>query len=97
MRRYKSVQKNISPTIAAILGYIYRKQKMVSFSGRYGQGVIAALVEMGLVKVTNQGYYKTEISKEFKAMDFAKEYLWAFHNVSGATCCIMKSYTTASL
>jgi hypothetical protein len=82
-RKYISKQ-NTSATVAAVLTYVYRKEELFSQCGRYGERVIDGLVELGLVKKvsSNKGifYFKTEKSETFKALDFAKEFLWAFHN-----------------
>lgn len=83
-RRYIS-KKSSSATIAAVLAYVYRKEEMISQCGRYGETVINGLIELGLVKKVvskkDTFYFKTEKSESFKALDFAKEFLWAYHNV----------------
>ncbi|MFA6195267.1 MAG: hypothetical protein WC656_01330 [Sulfurimonas sp.] len=82
-KRYIS-KKNSSATIAAVLAYVYRKEELISQCGRYGEHVINGLVELGLVKKVvskkDNFYFKTEKSEAFKALDFAKEFLWAYHN-----------------
>lgn len=84
-RKYISKQ-NTSATVAAVLTYVYRKEELLSQCGRYGESVINGLVELGLVKKVPSKkdifYFKTEKSENFKAIDFAKEFLWAFHNAS---------------
>lgn len=85
-RRAMSLEYSTSATLVAILAYIYRKENLLSQCGRYAQKVIDGLVDLGLIKkvISKKGtfYFKTEKSENFKAIDFAKEYLWAFHNVS---------------
>jgi len=65
----------------AILTYVYRKKFLQS---RYSERVILGLISLNLVKKVDSKkgifYFKTEKSKDFKAIDFAKEFLWAFHN-----------------
>ncbi|MBW6487482.1 hypothetical protein [Sulfurimonas sp.] len=85
-RRVSSLECSTSATVVAILAYIYRKENLLSQCGRYAQNVIDGLVDLGLIKkvISKKGifYFKTEKAQNFKAIDFAKEYLWAFHNVS---------------
>lgn len=73
-----------SATMSAILGYVYNKEELLSHCGRYAHNVIEGLVELNLVRkvISKKGtfYFKTDQSKNFKAIDFAKGYLWAFHN-----------------
>lgn len=82
-RRYIKVKRS-SATIAAVLYYVYRKHELFSQCGRRGETVINGLEELGLIKkvLSKKGtfYFKTDRSKNFKAIDFAKEFLWAFHN-----------------
>lgn len=70
--------------MAAVLAYIYRKEELLSQCGRYGERVIDGLVELGLVKKVSSKkgtfYFKTEKSETFKTIEFAKEFLWAYHN-----------------
>lgn len=91
MRRFKTnrfitVEYSTSATIIAVLAYIYRKENLLSQCGRYAQNVIDGLIELELIKKVSSKrgifYFKTEKSENFKAIDFAKEYLWSFHNVS---------------
>ncbi|WP_294963409.1 hypothetical protein [Sulfurimonas sp.] len=83
MRRYISA-KSSSATVSSVLYYVYRKEDLFSQCGRYGEAVIKGLEELGLIKkvLSKKGtfYFKTDKSKDFKAVDFAKEYLWNFHN-----------------
>lgn len=85
-RRHVLIESSTSATMAAILVYIYRKEELFSHCGKYAQNVIDGLVNIELVKKVSSKkgifYFKTEKSENFKAIDFAKEYLWAFHNVS---------------
>lgn len=80
------ITRKTSPTISAILAYIYRKDDLLSQCGEYAKKVIEGLEALNMIKKVshNKGifYFKTEKSESFKAIDFAKEYLWAFHNVS---------------
>jgi len=81
-KRYITAQKS-STTLDAVLAYIYRKENLKNRCGKYADMVINGLVELDLVKkVTTKEtfYFKTEKSKNFKAIDFAKEFLWAYHN-----------------
>jgi len=82
-KRYINAKKS-SATLDSILAYIYRKHDLLSRCGNYANKVIDGLVDLKLVKkVTSKKgtyYFKTDKSKNFKAKDFAKEYLWAFHN-----------------
>ena len=82
-RRYVSAEKS-SATIDAVLGYIYRKEDLLSRCGKYADNVIDGLVDLGLIKKVlskkSTFYFKTEKAQNFKAIDFAKEFLWAFHN-----------------
>lgn len=82
-KRYISIKKS-SSTLDAVLAYVYRKQDLLSRCGNYTSTVINGLVDLGLVKkVTTKRdtfYFKTDKAQNFKAVDFAKEFLWAFHN-----------------
>ena len=84
-KRYVS-KKSSSATIDAVLVFIYRKEELISQCGRYGETVINGLIELGLVKKVvskkDTFYFKTEKSEAFKALDFAKEFLWAYHNIA---------------
>ena len=84
-RRYVPSKKT-SHTLDAILANIYQKHSLKSHCGRYADSVMSGIVSLGLVKkvVSKKGtyYFKTEKSKNFKAIDFAKEFLWFFHNSS---------------
>ena len=81
--RYVTAKKS-SATVDAILAYIYRKEDLLNRCGRYAESVISGLVDLGLVKkvLSKKGtfYFKTDKAKNYKAIDFAKEFLWAFHN-----------------
>lgn len=83
MKRYIQ-NKASSATLAAVLAYVYRKDDLLSLCGRYGENVMVGLVDLGLVKKVDSQkgtfYFKTEKAENFKAVDFAKEFLWAFHN-----------------
>lgn len=82
-KRYISTKKT-SATLDAILAYVYRKQELLNRCGRYANGVITGLCKLGLLKeVQNKKgtfYFSTDKAKNFKAIDFAKEFLLAFHN-----------------
>jgi len=93
-RRFKSnrfitVEYSTSATLVAILAYIYRKDNLLSQCGRYAESVISGLCSLNLIKKVSSKkgtfYFKTEKAQDFKAIDFAKEYLWAFHNTSERT------------
>jgi hypothetical protein len=75
-----------SATLVAVLAHIYRKENLLSQCGRYAESVISGLCSLNLIKKVSSRkgtyYFKTERAQDFKAIDFAKEYLWAFHNVS---------------
>jgi len=83
MKRYINTQKS-SATLDAILAYVYRKQDLLNRCGRYAENVINGLCELGILKkVQNKKgtfYFSTDKAKNFKAKDFAKKYLLAFHN-----------------
>ena len=83
MKRYINAQKS-SATLDAILAYVYRKQELLKRCGRYAETVIDGLCELGILKkVQNKKgtfYFSTDKAKNFKAKDFAKEFLLAFHN-----------------
>lgn len=85
-KRHTLIESTTSATMVAILVYIYRKEELLSHCGKYAQNVIDGLANLELVKKVSSKkgifYFKTEKSENFKAIDFAKEYLWAFHNVS---------------
>lgn len=87
--RHALIEYSTSATLVAVLAYIYRKDNLLSQCGKYAQNVIDGLVNLGLVKKVSSKkgifYFKTEKSENFKAIDFAKEYLWAFHNTSERT------------
>lgn len=76
----------VSFTMSAILFYVYHKNKFGSYCGRYAQSVMDGLVGLELLKKVDSQkglfYFKTEKSQNFKAKDFAIEYLWNFHNAS---------------
>lgn len=82
-KRYITNTKS-SPTLDAILGYIYRKQELLNRCGRYANRVILGLCELGYIKEVHNKkgifYFSTDKAKNFKAIDFAKEFLLAFHN-----------------
>lgn len=84
--RFTTVEYSTSATLVAILAFIYRKENLLSQCGRYANSVMEGLLSLNLVKkvqsLKGTFYFKTEKSKNFKAIDFAKEYLWAFHNTS---------------
>ena len=83
-KRYIQVSTKSSPTLDAVLAYVYRKENLVKRCGRYADKVIDGLIDLGLVEkvLSKKGtfYFKTQKAKTFKAIDFAKEFLWAFHN-----------------
>jgi len=82
-KRYVNI-KNSSATLDSVLVFIYQKQNLISRCGRYADTVIQGLIDLKLIKkvISKKGtfYFKTEKSQNFKAIDFAKEFLWAFHN-----------------
>lgn len=82
-KRYISAQKS-SATVDAVLAYIYRKEDLLSRCSKYADSVVLGLVDLGLIKkvLSKKGtfYFKTDKAQNFKAIDFAKEFLWAFHN-----------------
>ncbi len=86
-KRYTATQK-VSPTLLSILYYVFRKEniyKRIAHHIDYSDAVVDGLVELGLLKKVisrKKGtfFFTTEKSKNFKAIDLAKEYLWAFHN-----------------
>jgi len=82
-KRYITAKKS-SATLDAVLGYIYRKQNLLNRCGRYAENVIKGLVVLGFVKKVESRkgtfYFSTDKAKDFKAIDYAKEYLLAFHN-----------------
>ena len=84
MRLYRKYTTESSSTIDAVLAYIYRKQDLLNCCGRYAETVINGLVELNYIKkiTSPKGtfYFKTDKSQNFKAIDFAKQYLWAYHN-----------------
>jgi hypothetical protein len=84
--RVFTAEYQTSATLVAVLAYIYRKENLFSQCGRYANSVIEGLASLNLVKKVESKkgtfYFKTEKSENFKAIDFAKEYLWAFHNAS---------------
>jgi len=82
-RRYITANTS-SATLDAVLAFIYRKQDLLNRCGRYADRVIDGLCELGLIKrVQNKKgtfYFSTDEAKEFKAIDFAKKFLLAYHN-----------------
>jgi len=82
-KRYVTAKKS-SATLDAILGYVYRKKELLNRCGRYANSVIDGLCELGLLKEVQTKkdtfYFSTDKAKNFKAIDFAKEFLLAFHN-----------------
>ena len=82
-RRYIAANSS-SATLDAVLAFIYRKQDLINRCGRYADGVIDGLCELGLIKrVQNKKgtfYFSTDEAKGFKAIDFAKRFLLAYHN-----------------
>ncbi len=84
MRKYNISKRDFSPTLDAVLGYIYRKQELLQRCGRYAKVVIDGLCKLEFLKEvhTKKGtfYFSTEKAKNFKAKDFAREFLLAFHN-----------------
>ena len=82
-KRYITANKS-SSTLDSVLAYVYRKQDLSSRCGKYSDTVIDGLVDLGLVKkVTTKKdtfFFKTEKAQNFQAIDFAKEFLWAYHN-----------------
>lgn len=87
IRRYQTTKK-VSPTLLSVLYYVFRKEniyKRISHHIVYSDAVMDGLVELGFLKKViskKKGtfFFTTEKSKNFKAIDLAKEYLWAFHN-----------------
>jgi len=73
-----------SHSVDAVLAYIYRKEDALNRCGRYAKNVIEGLLKLDYIKKVSSKkgtyYFKTEKSQHFKAIDFAKEYLWNFHN-----------------
>lgn len=86
LSRTFTAEYSTSATLVAVLAYIYRKENLLSQCGRYANSVLDGLVSLNLVKKVQSPkgtfYFKTEKAQDFKAIDFAKEYLWAFHNAS---------------
>ncbi|MEA2098933.1 MAG: hypothetical protein U9P72_02250 [Campylobacterota bacterium] len=82
-KRYVNAKKS-SVTLDSVLAYIYRKQDLMSRCGSKGDEVVKGLIDLGLIRkvISKKGtfYFNTDKSKNFKAVDFAKEFLWAFHN-----------------
>lgn len=82
-KRYISGNKS-SATVDAILAYIYRKNDLINRCGTYADRVIDGLIDLGLLKkvLSKKGtfYFKTDKAQNYKAVDFAKEFLWAYHN-----------------
>jgi len=82
-KRYITAKKS-SATLDAVLGYIYCKKELLQRCGRYAEQVISGLCKLEIVKEvhTKKGtfYFSTEKAKNFKAKDFAREFLLAFHN-----------------
>ena len=72
-----------SRTLTAVLSSISRKG--LSSNERYEKMVTEGLEQLGLIKkiASPKGlfFFKTEKSNNFKAIDFAMEFLWNFHNV----------------
>ena len=87
--RVFTAEYSTSATMTAILAFVYRKENLLSQCGRYASSVLDGLMSLNLVKKVESKkgtyYFKTEKSENFKAIDFAKEYLWAFHNTSERT------------
>lgn len=83
-RKYKTYHSETSHTLDAVLAYIYRKEHALNRCGRYAENVIEGLLKLDYIKKVSSPkgtfYFKTEKSQQFKAIDFAKEYLWHFHN-----------------
>jgi hypothetical protein len=84
--RVFTAEYSTSATLVAVLAFVYRKENLLSQCGRYASSVTDGLLSLNLVKQVQSKkgtyYFKTEKSENFKAIDFAKEYLWAFHNAS---------------
>ncbi len=82
-KRYITANKS-SSTLDAVLAYVYRKEDLLRRCGNYANTVVDGLVDLGLVKkVTTKKdtfFFKTDKAQNFKAIDFAKEFLWAYHN-----------------
>ena len=82
-KRWHTLEKR-SATLDAVLAYIYRKEHLRNRCGRYAKSVIDGLEKIGLVKKVESKkgiyYFSTDKSRNFKAIDFAKEFLLAFHN-----------------
>ncbi len=80
--KYETQKIEYSPVLQTILHFIYRKKKQ---KRTYDEKVVQDLIRLGyLKKVTSKDgvvyYFKTESSRDFTAMDFAREYLWEFWN-----------------
>jgi len=73
-----------SATLDAVLAYIYRKSGLLNRCGKYAESVIDGLLSLGFVKKVESRkgifYFSTDKAKNFKAIDYAREYLLAFHN-----------------
>lgn len=84
--RVFTAEYSTSATLVAVLAFVYRKENLLSQCGKYANSVLDGLISLNLVKKVESKkgtyHFKTEKSENFKAIDFAKEYLWAFHNVS---------------
>lgn len=76
-----------SRTLAAVLRNIYKKG--LPSNDRYEKTVLEGLVELNVIKRVDSRkglfFFKTEKSENFKAVDFAIEFLWNFHNVEKRT------------
>jgi len=83
-KRYRTGKKS-SVTLDTILAFIYRKHEMLARCGKKSEEIMEGLQKLGLVKkVQNKKgifFFSTDEAKGFKAIDFAREYLLAFHNV----------------
>lgn len=76
-----------SRTLLTVLRNVYRKG--VPVNDRYEKTVMDGLEKLNLVKKVSSKkgvfFFKTEKSNNFKAIDFAIEFLWNFHNAEKRT------------
>jgi len=64
-----------SHILSSVLYKIYRKNGRCPY-----EDIGERLVDIGFLAKVDNNYISTEKSKEFKAVDFAKEFLWEYWN-----------------
>lgn len=83
-KRYVHIEHKTSSTLNAVLAFVYRKEHLLDQCGKYADSVIEGLQSLDLVKKVSSKkgifYFKTDKAQNFKAIDFAKEFLWEYHN-----------------